>query len=136
MRLLTAQQYADAVHAAVASYSWPADRRPDIEKVIADSRPPDDGLAQAGMETVVLSIVHACAWYLSWSDAMKQGRTGQADRALRVLSAGLPLAKIDPGMAEVAKQIAARAEVGDTEPAIGYVEANCDNVRWIEVPGG
>lgn len=134
-KLLTAQEYAEALRAAERGYSWPADRRPDIEKVITDSGPPVGDLAQAGLETLVLSMVNACAWYLSWSDAVKQGRTEQAGRALEMLSTGLPIAERDPSSAQIAEEIAARARAGDTGPAIGYAEANCDNVRWVEIPG-
>lgn len=132
LRVQSAQDYGSAVRAAEATFSWPADRRPDIDKVIRDSQPPDGAMAQVGLETIVLSIVNACAWYLSWSDAVKRGEAGQAQRALEMLS-GLPLAKIDPSTAQVVRQIAVSARAGDTAPAIGYAQANCDNVRWLEV---
>jgi hypothetical protein len=131
MRFYSVQQYADAVRSAQATYTWPADRRPDIEKVISDSAPPEGGQAQAGLEHIVLSIVHACAWYLSWSDAVRRNQPDRAGKALSTLSAGLPVAKIDPSTAEATKEIVARAQAGDTAPAINYVQANCDNVRWL-----
>jgi hypothetical protein len=133
-RHLSAQEYAAALRTAERGFTWPEDRRPDIGKVIGDSGPTDGELAQAGLETVVLSIVHACAWYLSWSDAVTQGRTELAGRRLPVLSS-LPVAKLDPDSATVAEQIAASARAGDPQPAIGYAQANCDNVRWVEIPG-
>jgi len=133
-RVLTAEGYAQAIREAEKNYSWPADRRPDLEKVIRDSGPTGDEIAEQGLIDIVLAMVNACAWYLSWSDAVRNGRTEQASRQLAVLPT-LPVAKIDPGAAQVVEEIAASARAGDTEPAIGYAEANCDNVRWVEIPG-
>lgn len=133
-RVLSGDGYAQALREAEKTYSWPADRRPDIEKVIRDSGPTGGEMAEEGLIEIVLSMVNACAWYLSWSDAVKQGRMEQASRRLPMLSS-LPMARLDPGSAKVAEQIAASARAGDTEPAIGYAQANCDNVRWVEIPG-
>jgi hypothetical protein len=127
----TADEYAAAVRSAQNSYKWPADRRPDIDKVIRDSAPPEAARAQAGLEKTVLSIVNACAWYLSWNDAVAAGRKEQAANALSVISGDLPAREDDPSIRQLAEEIAARAKAGDSQPALEYAEANCDNVTWL-----
>jgi hypothetical protein len=127
----TAAEYAAAVRSAQNSYRWPADRHPDIERVIRDSSPPEGARAQAGLEKTVLSIVNACAWYLSWNDAVAAGRAQQAADALNVIAGELPQREEDPSTRQLALDIAARAKAGDTKPAMDYAQANCDNVTWL-----
>ncbi|SBW28094.1 putative secreted protein [Candidatus Protofrankia californiensis] len=123
-----------AMNKAYATYTWPSDRRPDLQKLIDQNKPGTGQKRQAGAERMVLGIINTCAWYLSWNDARQRGDAPAVDKALAVMTNVIPgYTAGSPDNQQYVIDAARKASLGDSTKALNYVSANCDSstVRWL-----
>ncbi|MFI7353895.1 hypothetical protein ACIBTP_08105 [Streptomyces avidinii] len=132
-QLLDRQGYGAALRQGSRSYRWPADYRPDLDRLSADSAPGGGEAAPAGSERIILEIANSCAWYHSWDDARGRADQARAEEALTVLEEVLPgYGPQNPDGRRYAREAASRARAGDPSLARQFTEANCDGViAWV-----
>ncbi|MBP2034539.1 hypothetical protein [Streptomyces avidinii] len=127
--LLDRQGYDAVLRRSSLSYRWPADYRPDLDRLSADSAPGGGEAALAGSERIILEIANSCAWYRSWDDARGRADHARAEEALTVLEEVLPgYGPQNPDGRRYAREAASRARAGDPSLARQFTEANCDGV--------
>ena len=124
--------YRAALQKAYASYTWPADTRPDLAALAMKSGPPPGARISADGGAAVLSIVNRCAWYRSWNAARDRRDAVAARAALKVMTEVLPtFGASDPSGQQLARETAQRAALGDPSLARQYVQANCDATKFL-----
>jgi hypothetical protein len=127
-----ATAYRAALLKTYAAFHWPADYRPDLDALAAQSGPPPGARISAGGEQTVLEIVNRCAWYLSWDAARRRHDSAAAAGALAVMTDVLPTyGAADPDGQQLARDTAQRAGLGDPALARQYVRANCDTTKFL-----
>lgn len=127
--LLDRQGYDAALRQSSRDYHWPADYRPDLDRLSGSSAPGSGEAALAGSERIILEIANSCAWYKSWDDARGRADHSSAGEALTVLEEVLPgYGPQNPDGRRYAREAASRARAGDPSLARQFTEANCDGV--------
>ncbi|WP_158717806.1 hypothetical protein [Streptomyces sp. NRRL F-2664] len=130
--LLDQQGFDAALRRAAGDFRWPADHRPDLDRLSRNSAPRGTDAAPAGSERIILEIANSCAWYLSWAAAHDRADAAAAAAALQVLEEVLPTyGPQDPDGRRFAEEAAAGARAGDGSLARQFTEANCDGaITW------
>jgi hypothetical protein len=125
--------YADELRQSYPRFEWPSDYRPDLEQLIAATRPASDEHIQQGVSRQVLAVVNTCAWYQSWDAGRQRGDTAATVKAMQVITEVLVTypPDQDPDGRTFVQEAADHARAGNPDLARQYVLANCDTTIWV-----